>query len=222
MKTTLPLLLLFACLGSAGFTAAADYDPLATVKEAKVAVSDAEVEDTGRDRAIPIRIYLPESGGKHALILFSHGLGGSRENNAYVAEHWAKRGFAVAAMQHAGSDAAVWKDAPAAKRFGALQKAANLESFMDRAADVKAVLDQLAKWNGEDKHLLKGRLDMERVGMSGHSFGAVTTQAVSGQSFPLRGRALTDDRIDAAVAFSPSRSRNRASQCSARSRSRGC
>jgi hypothetical protein len=39
--------------------------------------------------------------------------------------------------------------------------------------------------------------------MSGHSFGAVTTQAVSGQAFPI-GRSLTDPRIKAAVMMSPS------------------
>jgi len=39
--------------------------------------------------------------------------------------------------------------------------------------------------------------------MSGHSFGAVTTQAVSGQTF-FRSSALTDSRIRAAIAFSPS------------------
>jgi predicted dienelactone hydrolase len=49
---------------------------------------------------------------------------------------------------------------------------------------------------------------MDRVGMSGHSFGAVTTQAVSGQTF-LRGRvSFTDKRIKAAVAFSPSGPQN--------------
>jgi hypothetical protein len=42
------------------------------------------------------------------------------------------------------------------------------------------------------------------VGMSGHSFGAVTTQAVSGQAFIGGTAALTDPRIDAAIAFSPS------------------
>ena len=39
--------------------------------------------------------------------------------------------------------------------------------------------------------------------MSGHSFGAVTTQAVSGQKFPIGGK-FTDQRIKAAVAMSPS------------------
>jgi len=43
--------------------------------------------------------------------------------------------------------------------------------------------------------------------MSGHSFGAVTTQAVSGQTMPGGGRPFTDRRIKAAIAFSPSEPR---------------
>jgi hypothetical protein len=49
---------------------------------------------------------------------------------------------------------------------------------------------------------------LDKVGMSGHSFGAVTTQAVSGQGFGGRGAGskalLTDSRIDAAIIMSPS------------------
>jgi hypothetical protein len=45
---------------------------------------------------------------------------------------------------------------------------------------------------------------MAHIGMSGHSFGAVTTQGVSGQNFPHYGTRYTDTRITAAVAFSPS------------------
>jgi len=52
-------------------------------------------------------------------------------------------------------------------------------------------------------HPLTGRLDLQRIGMSGHSFGAVTTQAVSGQTFPM-GNGFTDLRIKAAVMMSPS------------------
>jgi predicted dienelactone hydrolase len=44
---------------------------------------------------------------------------------------------------------------------------------------------------------------MTKVGMSGHSFGAMTTQAVSGQKFPLN-QNFTDARIKAAVIMSPS------------------
>ena len=45
-------------------------------------------------------------------------------------------------------------------------------------------------------------MDLNRVGMSGHSFGAVTTQNVSGQSSAL-GRSNTEQRIRAAIVMSP-------------------
>ena len=73
-----------------------------------------------------------------------------------------------------------------------------------RVEDVRAVLDQLERWNGSKGHPLAGRLDLARVGMSGHSFGAVTTQAVSGESYPIVGTRFTDARIRAALAMSPS------------------
>ena len=65
-----------------------------------------------------------------------------------------------------------------------MEQAAGAQNFLLRVKDVKAVLDQLARWNEGASHSLAGRLDLRRVGMSGHSFGAVTTQAVSGQRAP--------------------------------------
>jgi predicted dienelactone hydrolase len=70
--------------------------------------------------------------------------------------------------------------------------------------DVPAVLNQLNAWNQNAGHALNGRLDLSRVGMSGHSFGAMTTQAVGGQSFEIGGQRLSDPRIRAALALSPS------------------
>ena len=58
--------------------------------------------------------------------------------------------------------------------------------------------------NRSEQSPLAGRLDLQHVGMSGHSFGAVTTEAVSGEKFPIAGTRWTDARIKAAVAFSPS------------------
>lgn len=88
--------------------------------------------------------------------------------------------------------------------MAAMRDAAGAENFMLRVRDVPAVLDQLARWHDDSEHALAGKLDLENVGMSGHSFGAVTTQAVSGQSYGRRGMTLTDKRIKAAIAFSPS------------------
>ncbi len=201
------LVLPFALLAFAGCpsTPGAEgvYDPLSVPALASVEVVDFRVFDSARSREIPIRVYQLPGDGPSPVVLFSHGLGGSRENSPYLGKHWASRGYACVFMQHIGSDESVWRDAPVGERYGNLRDAANLENFMLRVADVPAVLDQLTTWNGEPGHPLAGRLDLTCVGMSGHSFGAVTTQAVSGQTF-VRADAPTDPRINAAVAFSPS------------------
>lgn len=185
-------------------TTALAYDPLRLPAGTLPAPVDLTVHDAERHREIPVRVYLPVSSTPAPVVLFSHGLGGSREGSPFLGEHWAARGYAVVYVQHAGSDEAVWKDVPAAERLAALRSAASLQNYLLRLRDVPVVLDQLTAWNKESGHALAGRLDLERIGMSGHSFGALTTQGVSGESFPGGvGKRHTDPRIRAAVAFSP-------------------
>lgn len=188
-------------LGALGETA--EYDPSAIPAEPKPAWVDLKVEDESRDREIPLRVFLPPETETAPVVLVSHGLGGSREGSNYLGRHWAARGYAVVFLQHPGSDAEIWQEAPLLQRRAKLEQAAGVQNFMLRVQDVTATLDRLERWNEADGHELAGRLDLERVAMSGHSFGAVTTQAVSGQSFALGGK-LTDDRIKAAIALSPS------------------
>jgi predicted dienelactone hydrolase len=180
------------------------YDPAGLPDGAQVVVRDVEFRDETRDRVIPLRVYHGKKAKNTPVVLFSHGLGGSRENNGYLGKHWAARGYVVVVMQHAGSDETVWKDVPRLQRMAAMRKAANAANSIDRNKDVKAVLDQLAAWNRDKTHFLFERVDLEKTGMSGHSFGAVTTQAVSGQRLGLGRQRQTDKRIDAALALSPS------------------
>lgn len=180
----------------------ADYDPMLTDK-LQPEQSDLSIKDAKRSREIPIRVYLPTDKTAAPVVLFSHGLGGNREGSAFFGKHWASRGYVAVFLQHPGSDDSVWKDLPVAQRMAALKQAAGLKEFLLRVQDVPAVLDQLEVWNKDNAHVFAGRFDLKRVGMSGHSFGAVTTQAVSGQKPPL-GKGFTDDRIQAAVIMSPS------------------
>jgi len=184
--------------------AAEKYDPMRLPAESSAKTIDLVVKDSARSREIPIRVYLPEGKSAAPVILFSHGLGGDRENSPYLGKHWAGRGYAAVFLQHAGSDDSLWRGKPFAERMPAMRQAVSLENFMLRVKDVPAVLDQLARWNKDSSSELEGRLDLEHVGMCGHSFGAVTTQAVSGQRYPVSGTSLTDKRIKAAIAFSPS------------------
>ena len=164
---------------------------------------DAGFEYGEDHRKVPLKIYFPETTKPAPVILFSHGLGGSKDNNPYLGKHWAGRGYVVVFMQHAGSDEKVWQDVPRAERLSTLKRAASLESMQWRMKDVPATLDQLKEWNSNGKKFSK-RFDLEHVGMSGHSFGAVTTQAVSGQNYGRRGQQYAEPRIRAAVAMSPS------------------
>jgi predicted dienelactone hydrolase len=185
----------------------ATYQPLATAQLRMPKPLDLIVKDDKRSREIPLRVYLPRADLPAPVIVFSHGLGGSREGNAYMGEHWAARGLVTIIMQHPGSDDSVWRNKPLAERLPAMQRAAGLENFLLRVKDVPVVLDQLDRWNKTEGHPLANQMDLDHVGMSGHSFGAVTTQAVSGQSFARGGIAFTDKRIKAAIAFSPSGTR---------------
>jgi predicted dienelactone hydrolase len=199
------LIALFAFLAPEAF-AVGFYDPLSVSGQApsQVQALDLAFHDEARDRDLPLRVYLPAAPGPAPVVLFSHGLGGSREGGAYLGRHWAARGYVAVFVQHAGSDDAVWKDKPPLGRMQALREAANAQNFIARVMDVAAVLDQLERWDRADGHALVGRLDLERVGMSGHSFGALTTQTVSGQRFEEGKLSYADARIKAAVMFSPS------------------
>ena len=182
--------------------ARAAYDPLAVGAE-RPARLEFVVRDAARSREIPILVYLPTATSPAPVLIFSHGLGGSREMGAFLGEHWARRGYVAVFLQHPGSDVDVWQGQPRGQGMASLGSAASAQNFLLRVRDVPAVLDQLARWQLASGHDLRGRLDMARIGMSGHSFGAITTQAVSGQTFPA-GIVAADPRIKAALPMSPS------------------
>lgn len=167
-------------------------------------VQDFEVQDSQRQRRLPVRVFLPASKQAAPVILFSHGLGGSPAYYSHLGEHWAGRGFAVVMLQHPGSDSAVWQGKAPRQRQRALKAAASVKNLIARAEDVPAVLNQLERWHQQKQHPLYQRLDLSQVGMSGHSFGAITTQAVSGQALPNGRQPYLEPRIRAALAMSPS------------------
>ena len=185
--------------------AAIAYDPLNTkIDPLSVETLDTSFTYGKQKREIPVLVYLPGSDMKAPVAIFSHGLGGSRRGSAFLGKFWATRGYVAVFIQHPGSDESVMKGLPPLKRYAALKKAASLRSTLDRVRDVPALIDQLGRWNKEPDHSLKDRVDLKRIGMSGHSFGAITTQYVSGQSVSLRRQDFVEQRIRAALPMSPS------------------
>lgn len=150
-----------------------------------------------RNRAVPVRIRMPTGAGKVAVILFSHGLGGSLDAGAIWAHAWASAGFAVVNIQHPGTDSSI---------FGkpGFKSLLNGEQLTERARDVQFVIGELGRRVLEGSCNL-GRIDQSRIGVAGHSFGAQTVQAIAGQSFPTEIEPpLSDLRVRAAVGLSPS------------------
>lgn len=168
--------------------------------------------DQTRGRRVPVKIYYPRLGrGPWPVIIFSHGLGGTREGYAYLGRFWAGRGYVSVHLQHPGSDDSVWRGLGPLLAWWALNLAAkDPKNAWDRIRDVSFVLDRLAVLN-RSPGPLSGRLDLKRIGLSGHSFGAFTTLAVGGQTFFRQGVGyrLADQRIKALVALSPPVARRR-------------
>lgn len=192
---------------SAPSRAATAYDPMVIPANVGTRVVDLVFSAAQPTREIPLLAYLPQGQAPAPVVLFSHGLGGSREGSSFMGQHWAARGYVAIFMQHAGSDTSVWREKAVNQRMAAMKEAASARNLVTRVKDVHAVIDQLTRWNSEKGSVLNGRLDLKKIGMSGHSFGALTTQAVSGEKFPVGGRTI-DSRIKAAIMFSPSSPRS--------------
>lgn len=90
------------------------YDPAAVSEGSAAETLELTVTDSGRNRQIPVRVVLPcpRPIRPAPVILFSHGLGGSRQSSQYLGDHWAARGYVVVCPQHHGSDEAVWQAVP--------------------------------------------------------------------------------------------------------------
>ncbi len=172
-----------------------------------VTLSLEEWHDATRDRLIPVKIYLPTGNGPFPVIIHSHGLGGTREGSANILEQVARAGFVIVALQHHGSDSSILRGGGPAL-VGSLQPLA--EAAAMRYGDLPFAVDELTKRANQGE--FAGKVDLSRIGMSGHSFGALGTLVAVGQALPgpnpLRFR---ENRIKAAIVYSPNKPRNETS-----------
>ncbi len=168
--------------------------------EPAFAVFDLDWSDSTRQRAVPARLYLPRAASAAQpapLVVFSHGIGGSRMGYSYLGSHWASQGFASLHVQHVGSDRSVWLGNPLAM-LGRLQTAATDGEAIARVQDMRFALDQLRAG------ALAAAIDSSRIVAAGHSYGANTTLLAAGARVERAGEAvvLRDARIRAAIVIS--------------------
>lgn len=189
----------------------------------KVQESQRKLKDGRHKRELLTRFLVPQSKGRLPLVILSHGLGGNNKSHRAIATHLASHGFLVLAPDHPTSNT-VWAQKVYAKTRGSLVSRARQtmatvalhpQSLLGRPRDVSALIDLAEKWNRDKKDPLYGRIDLERIAVMGHSYGAYTTLAVCGArpildhtkpaEKPGRGLApsLRDPRVKVGIALSP-------------------
>jgi predicted dienelactone hydrolase len=127
------------------------------------------------------------------VIVLSPGNGGNAEFYAAYAEDLASHGYAVVGLDHPHNVAAVALTDGAYAEFDPSQwptTSPAREKFFgrrmdERADDVSFALERLEQMNSESGPL-KGGLDMEHVGIMGHSMGGITAAAACRQDSRLK------------------------------------
>ncbi len=202
-------LFLLACGNGGEHKSAATIFDSATQRGAYgVGVTTIELDDTTRataanhefagsnDRKLTVEVWYPtapQSGDEnrdaqidaedvpYPLIVFAHGLSGNRRQSVQYTQHLASHGYIIAAPDFPLS----FTGAPGGPRLNAV---------LEQPKDVSFVIDKMLEFNGEDGHRLNGSIDEDRIGVSGHSLGAMTSfMSIYG---PDR-----DERIKAALPF---------------------
>lgn len=150
--------------------------------------------DDSRDRTILVDVYTPTSAPEDGapaqpaaedmsienlpVIVVSNGLGAKRDRFTDLAQHLASHGFAVALLDHPGSDR---------NRLQAFYKGFEPENFepleyLDRPLDVSFMLDELTRLNPSH---FAGQLNPDQAGVFGYSFGGTTALALAGAQIDL-------------------------------------
>ena len=184
-------------LRMAAAVAAGSVWPLQADEPAAFEVLDLDWVDEARQRPVPVRLHLPQAPQRMPLVVFSHGIGGTRRGYSWLGQHLASHGVASLHLQHVGSDRQVWTG-NVLNIVGRLQDAAQDQEAVARVHDLRFALDTVlrSEW--------ASRFDEQRLVAAGHSYGANTTLLACGARVERSGQLydLRDERLRAAVVIS--------------------
>ena len=180
---------------------------------ARILIARGEFIDSARqDRKIPYKIYYPvdDGDGKLPVILWSHGLGGNRDGAGFISRYLSSHGYVVVHIQHRGTDSSLWEGKPGHPWDVIRATKIPRKAVLNRYRDVPFALDQLEIFARENPEIGK-RMDFRYTGMSGHSFGANTTQVMAGQKlgYGERQYSLRETRFSCGILYSPVPTYNR-------------
>ncbi len=136
---------------------------------------------------LPVRAIWPDGDGPFPVIVFSHGIYGNRDGYKPLVEYWARAGYLVLLPSHQDRGEPKFAD------------------VLERPIEVSLVLDRVPVL--VEKAGLKDKVDLENVGVGGHSLGAHTATMVGGlvMTNEATGKPVStaDSRVDSILVISP-------------------
>lgn len=119
------------------------------------------------------------NGGPFPVIIFAHGLTGVRQQNTSMAQELASHGYIVAAIDHTyGNALSVFPDGrvilydPCRLFTNCSANYVEARPLVQQwAGDIAFLLDTMSKWDETTSGIFAGQLDLEHVGVFGHSTG---------------------------------------------------
>ncbi|MBI1326282.1 MAG: hypothetical protein GC136_01415 [Alphaproteobacteria bacterium] len=148
---------------------------------ARVLIERGEFIDSERDnRKVPFKFYYPEGEKNLPLVVWSHGLGGGADGAGFIARHLAENNYAVLHLQHLGTDTSLWEGKPGHPWENIRKAFIPRKAVLNRYKDVPFVM-QFIEAEAQKNNPIWSIIDFSRLGMSGHSFGSLTTQIMAGQ-----------------------------------------
>jgi predicted dienelactone hydrolase len=141
------------------------------------------LHDRQRQRHIVADLYTPDVSDfsdPAPVLVISHGIAADRDDFSELAQHLVSHGFAVAVLDHPGSDRQHFQNL----LRGLTQEVTEPNEFVNRPLDISYLLDQLEQLNQTDE-ALQYRLNLHKIGVIGHSLGGYTALALAGAQLNL-------------------------------------
>jgi predicted dienelactone hydrolase len=139
------------------------------------------MSDRSRNRAFAVDFYLPNTQTPVPVMVISHGIAADRDDFSELAQHLVSYGFAVAVLDHPGSDTQQLRN----WLSGLADEMTAPDEFVHRPQDVSYLIDQLEQLNRSNSDL-KDRLQLDQIGVIGHSLGGYTALALAGADLDLK------------------------------------
>ena len=122
-----------------------------------------------------------EKAMNYPILVFSHGITGSRHLHQVLFEYIASRGYVVISLDHSyDSNLTLFPDGRIADYRSDItghpdSAMVRSKQIKTRALDIGFVLDKIYELeNGKVKSKLNGRLDLNKIALGGHSYGGAT------------------------------------------------